>query len=128
MPDFATALRARLIADSEVAAVTTKVHWGIVPQNTTLPYIRLNIISDPRPENLQGYDSTRLTRAQASCFASTYAAARQLALKVKNAVAVPAGNFGRIHAEGPVDEQGAESPAGYIHHARVDLRAEHNLD
>jgi hypothetical protein len=129
MADFATALRARLVADAPVAAVTTKIHWGIVPQGTTLPYIRLNTISDPRPEHLGGYDGARVTRVQADCFATTYGAARGLAEKVIAAVATPATSggvqFGRIKAEGPRD-LGEDVPGlGYINRASVDLLVEH---
>lgn len=131
MDDFATALRARLIADAPVAAVTTRIFWGIGPQGTTRPYVRLNTISDPRPEHLKGYQSARQTRVQADCFADTYAAARGLAEKIVSALdgATTQGTirFGRIKAEGPRDLGEDVEGIGYIHRASLDLLVEHTL-
>lgn len=131
MPDFATALRARLVADAEVPAVcSTRIYWGIVPQAATLPYIRLTTISDVRPEHLQGYDGARVTRIQCDCFAATYADARGLAEKVIAAVATPGVHggvhFGRVKAQGPRD-LGEDTASGFIHRAAIDLLAEHKL-
>jgi hypothetical protein len=131
MADFATGLRARLIADAGVIAIAgQKVYWGIAPQGTALPYIRLNTISDPRPENLQGYDAARVTRVQADCFSSSYAQARALAEAVVSAVALPttAGGirFGRTKAEGPRD-LGEDTASGFVHRASVDLLVEHAM-
>lgn len=131
MADFATALRARLLADTDVAAsVGTKIHWGIVPQSTPLPYVRLNTISDPRPDDLDGYDVARETRVQADCFASTYSAARSLSERVIAAVAAPfttgGVQFGRVKAEGPRD-LGEDTATGFVHRASVDLLVEHRM-
>lgn len=131
MADFATALRSRLTGAAPVSAIAgTKVFWGIVPQATVLPYIRLSVASDPRPEHLKGYESARVTRIQCDCFAATYAVARDLAEKVIAAVAQPATvgaiKFGRTKAEGPID-LGEETPSGYVNRASVDLLAEHKL-
>lgn len=130
MADFATALRARLIADADVAAITTRIYWGIIPQNAALPYVRLNTISDPRPEHLQGYQSSRQTRVQADCFATSYGTARALAEEIIAAVAQPATaggvQFGRVKAEGPRD-LGEDTAAGYVFRASLDLLVEHSL-
>ena len=131
MADFATALRARLIADADVTAVVgTKVYWGVVPQATALPYIRLQTISDPRDEHLKGYDGARVTRVQADCFAASYGTARGLAEDVIIAVALPETSggvqFGRVKAEGPRD-LGEDTANGYVHRASLDLLVEHRL-
>ncbi len=131
MADFATALRARLAADTAVgAAVGTKVCWGIVPQGAALPYVRLQAISDPRPEHLAGYDGARQTRVQADAFASTYGEARAIAEAMISAVAQPATvggvQFGRVKAEGPRD-LGEDTANGYVHRASVDLLVDHKL-
>lgn len=129
MADFASALHSRLAAAAPVSAIVgTKVYWVKVPQNATRPYIRLQTISDPRPEHLQGYDSARVTRVQCDCFAETYAVARDLAEKVIAAVATPSAFggifFGRIKAEGPRD-LGEDVGDKFIHRASVDLLVEH---
>lgn len=130
MADFQISLRARLLDDGSVSAATTKISWGIVPQATPLPYIRLNTISDPRPEHLKGYDDARVTRVQCDCFASSYLSARALAEAVVNALAVPGEtsgvHFGRIKAEGPQD-LGEDTARGYVHRASLDLLVEHKL-
>lgn len=138
MPDFASALHARLTGDADVAAlVDTRVYWVNRPQNSPLPAIRLQTISDPRPEHLGGYDAARVTRVQADCFAQAkadgtggYKQARALAEKVIAAVAAPAtvGGvvFGHTKAEGPHD-LGEDTAAGFIHRASVDLLVEHRL-
>lgn len=131
MADFATALRARLVADAEVAAVcSTRIYWGIVPQGTTPPYIRMTTISDPRPEHLKGYTGARVTRIQCDCFAATYGAARGLAEKVIAATVVPGVHggvrFGRVKAQGPRD-LGEDTASDFIHRASIDLLAEHHL-
>lgn len=129
MADFATALRARLIADASVSAVTTTIHWGQVPQGKSPPYVRLVTISDPRPQHLKGYDARRVTRVQCDCFAETYEAARNLATRVVTALERPRTvggvQFGRIKAEGPRD-LGEDVPGeGYRHRASLDLLVEH---
>lgn len=131
MADFATALRARLIAAGPVnALVGSKVYWSIAPQAAALPYIVLQTISDERPQHLAGYNGARSPRVQCDCFATTYAAARDLAEKVIAAVATPATvggvQFGRVKAEGPRD-LGEDTSSGFIHRASLDLLVEHTL-
>lgn len=124
--DFRGALRARLIA----AGVTGgKVFWNIVPQGTTLPYTRLQVVSDPRPEHLKGYDAMRQSRVQADHFAATYAAALAGAEATIAALAEPeSGNgirFGRTKAEGPRDLGEDIEGIGFVHRASVDLLVAH---
>lgn len=135
MADLQSALFTRLAADTPVAAVVVagsvkRIYWGIVPQGAAMPYIRLNTISDPRPQHLQGYDAARSTRIQVDCFASSYGAARGLAEKVVTALAVPTTvggvKFGRGKAEGPRD-LGEDVAGTYIHRASMDLLVEHSL-
>lgn len=131
MADFATALRSRLAADTEVAAVVAaRIFWGIVPQAAALPYIRIQTISDPRPQHLTGYEGSRTTRVQVDCFAAKYGTARALAEDVIAAVALPetvgSVRFGRVKAEGPRD-LGEDTAQGYVHRASLDLLVEHSL-
>lgn len=132
MVDFGIALKARLAAYATLTTLTGagKIHWGKVPQPTVLPYIRLNKVSDPRPEHLKGYQDARVTRVQCDCFASSWGVANDMAEKVIAALATPGvtsgTHFGRIKAEGPQD-LGEESANGYIHRASLDLLVEHKL-
>jgi hypothetical protein len=130
MADFATALFTRLKNDAPIAAVVaTRIYWLKVPQNAARPYVRLQTISDPRPANLQGYDSARVTRVQADCFADTYGAARALAEKIITALATPdtvgGVHFGFTKAEGPRDLGEDVDGVGFVHRASLDLLVEH---
>ena len=131
MADFASALRTRMTSDGPVSGVVgTKVYWSFVPQGTALPYIRLQTISDPRPEHLKGYETARVSRVQVDCFAAKYGDARGLAEKVITAVEDPGVtggvHFGRVKAEGPRD-LGEDTATGFVHRASLDLLAEHKL-
>lgn len=130
MSGFAIALKARLAADAPLTALSgaNKIHWGVIPQNTALPYIRLNVASDPRPEHLKGYDEARVSRVQCDCFASSWGVARAMAEAVIAATATPgvtgAVRFGRIKAEGPTD-LGTDTATSFVHNASLDLLVEH---
>ena len=126
MADFAPALLSRL-----TGLAGGQVFWSIVPAGKALPFVRLQTISDPRPEHLKGYNGSRQTRVQADFFAATPKAARELALAGIAAVAEPATvggvKFGRTSAEGPRD-LGDDSTEGFIHRASIDLLVEHAGD
>lgn len=129
MANLQTALLARLKAATGVSAITNRIAWGSLPQGAALPYVRLNTISDPRPEHLRGYHGARQVRVQADCYASTPAAARALAEAIVAATAAPATvtgiKFGRTKAEGPQD-LGEDVPGvGRIENAQIDLIIEH---
>lgn len=130
MTDFATALRQRLIDDAQLGALVGQAfHWTIAPQGAGLPYVRMQTISDPRPETLKDYDAARVTRVQCDCFASTYGSARAIAEGVIAAVAQPATSngiqFGRVKAEGPRDLGEDVDGVGFIHRMSVDLLINH---
>lgn len=127
MPDLQSALRARLVS----AAGHSRVYWGSVPQNAAKPYVRLETISDPRPEHLTGYDKARTTRVQVDVFAVSYGEARSISESIIAAVANPATEsgikFGRTKAEGPRDLGEDVEGVGYVHRLSTDLLTEHSL-
>ena len=106
MATMEQALTARLLGASTVTIIAgNRTYWGEVPQGVQRPHVTLNIISDPRPEHLKGYQATRSTRVQADCRADDAATAMALARAIIGAVE-PAGmfhghRFGRTKAEGP---------------------------
>ena len=126
MADFAPALLARL-----TGLAGGQVFWSIVPAGKALPFVRLQTISDARPEHLKGADGARVTRVQADFFAATPKAARVLAFAGIAAVAAPATvagvQFGRTSAEGPRD-LGEDGTQDFIHRASVDLLVNHTGD
>lgn len=127
MPDLQTALRSRIVT----AAGHSRVYWTLAPQGAVRPYVRMQTVSDPRPEHLKGYDGSRVTRVQVDVFADSYGAARDLAESIIAAVAQPATvggiNFGRTKAEGPRDLGEDVEGVGYVHRLSMDLLTEHSL-
>lgn len=123
------ALRERLKDDAGVAAIAgTRIDWGINPQGSPLPRVRLQVISDPRPQHLKGFQGLRETRVQADCMADDAATATALAEAVI-AAAVPAAEkegvrFGRAGIEGPTD-RGEQTDTGFVHRQSVDLMIWH---
>ena len=95
------------------------------------PYIRMQTISDPRPQHLNGYQKARVTRVQIDVFADSYGAARSAAETIIAAVSDPATvsgiKFGRTKAEGPRDLGEDVEGVGYVHRASLDLLVEHSL-
>jgi len=133
MADFAEQLKGRLAAYAPLTALTGagKIHWDDIPQATVLPYVRLAIISDPRPEHLRGYQSSRVSRVQADCMATSWGRARDIAQKIIDGTADPGVtggiHFGRIKAEGP--RRGPTETVGTdrVFMASLDLLVEHKL-
>lgn len=127
MADLQSALHTRLSA----ALGNSRVYPGIAPQNAQLPYVRLNTISDPRPQHLKGAIGLRETRVQADVFAASYAEARSISETVIASLEQPAlvagVQFGRTLAEGPRDLGEDVAGKGYIHRASTDLLVWHSL-
>lgn len=130
MADFAIALRGRIVANGAVsAALGTRLYpVNKVPQNATKPYAYYQVISDPRPEHLQGYDAARQSRVQIDVIADAYDVARDIGEKIILSVAAPGSHggiqFGRTKGEGPRDLT-EETASGTISRASLDLLPEH---
>ena len=127
MADLQSALRTRVAA----AIGHSRVYWGIAPQGKPRPYVRMQTVSDPRPQHLQAYHTSRRVRVQVDVFSDSYGEARGKAEAIISALAEPqvvdGVKFGRIKAEGPRD-LGEDVPGvGYIHRASFDLLAEYSL-
>lgn len=124
--DFRSALRARLVANSGVAAiVSTRVYWMERPQNSTLSAISLQVISDPRPSHLKGPDGARASRVQCDCWSATYQGAVSLAKAAIAALEGPAIMAGKKFGSTLVDAQRdlGETVTGgtFIHRQSVDF-------
>ena len=127
MADLQTAIRSRIVA----ALDHPRVYWTLVPQGAERPYVRMQTISDLRPEHLAGYDGARTTRVQVDVFADKYSEARAASETIIAAVAEPETvdgiKFGRTKAEGPRDLGEDVEGVGYVHRASLDLLAEQSL-
>lgn len=127
MPDLQSALRSRIVA----AVGHSRVYWTLVPQGAARPYVRMQTVTDERPEHIEGYDAARRTRVQVDVFADKYSEARAASETIIAAVADPATvsgvKFGRTKAEGPRDLGEDVDGVGYVHRLSMDLLAEHSL-
>lgn len=132
MADLPSALFMRLKTNTKIAGlVETKIYSMIVPQGKELPYIRLQYPSNTAIRHLQGDTGLRAAWLQVDCFAKTFKASWQLAEAARDALLDPAtaGGVAFVTAEAdpPVPERGEDTPEGYIHWTRVDLRIWHRL-
>jgi hypothetical protein len=127
--DLQAGIRARLLADGGVsAAVGTRVYWVQRPQLSATPAIVLQVISDPRPDNLKGFDGAREARVQLDVWAATYAAALDIARDAVAALAEPATVSGKVFGATRVDGQrdlGEDVNGTFVHRQSVDLLVWH---
>ncbi|GLT01804.1 hypothetical protein GCM10007897_32020 [Sphingobium jiangsuense] len=134
--DFQAGLLARLLADPAVSGIAgTRVHWLDRPQAEALPAISLQVISDPRPQHLKGFDGARDTTVQVDCWAASYGEALALARASIAALAPPATisgkRFGGTQVIGQRDlgetvgGVGSRSGGTFIHRQSVDFLVRH---
>lgn len=124
--DFQTGLRARLLADSTVSGlVGTRVYWMQRPQNSGLPAIVLQTISDPRPDHLKGFDGARETRVQCDCWAEGYGAAlalgRSAIAALKSPQTISEKRFGNARVDAMRDLSETAAGGETIHRQSVDF-------
>ena len=115
----------RLGAGSATAAlIGDRVHWVLRPQGEVLPGLVLQVVSESRPQDLDGFEDMREARVQASAFAATYAAARALIEALIDDLVGEAtiGDiaFWQAGVEGPRD-LGTQEDTGFVHHVTADL-------
>lgn len=88
---FEEALAKRLMDDAAIGAlVGTRVEWEEREQSGGIPAILLELISDPRPVDLDGFLGLRETRVTITCFAANVKVARDLREMVIAVLAPPA--------------------------------------
>ena len=130
MADLQNALFSRLTTALS-GSIGTRAYWSKVPQGAAMPYLRMQTVSDPRPQHLQGYQSFRETRVQVDIFSRFYGEARGIAEGIIAEMADPktvAGvKFGRVRAEGPRDLGEDVEGVGFVHRLSLDLLAWHSL-
>jgi len=130
MADLQSALFSRLTAALS-GSIGTRAYWSKVPQDAAMPYLRMQTVSDPRPEHLRGYNASRTVRVQVDVFSRSYAEARAISESIISAVAQPATvagvKFGRTKAKGPRDLGEDVEGVGFVHRLSLDLLAEHSI-
>lgn len=126
MADLQTALRSRVVA----AVGHSRVYWTHVPQGKSLPYVRMQTVSDDRPADLDDYEAARETRVQVDCFAEDYGTARGMAEIIIDGTNAPTTVdgviLGRTKAEGPRDF-GEDIATTFVHQLSLDLLIWHRM-
>lgn len=115
----------RLLGAPAVAAIVgTGVDWTVRPQGAGLPWIVLELISDPRPQTMDGPDPIRPSRVRVHCMASTRKGAIALR-EAAIAALVPAGEFGGVWFDNSYVDQvrdlGGDTELGFIHRDSIDF-------
>jgi hypothetical protein len=124
------ALVARLLTTPEVFALTgNEIEWNDLAADAPLPAITLQVISDPRPQNHDGFDGFRGTRVQVNCLARTASQAEALLELVIPVLVLPAVVGSTTFLRSFVDNGGSDAvntPAGRLCRERSDLIIWHN--
>ena len=81
-----SALRAIIIADNGVKAVTTRCYYNYIPQSPTYPLIVIQRVTGSRVHHLSGPSGAVRPRFQIEAWAETYAAAKALANLIRKAL------------------------------------------
>lgn len=123
-------LAARLLTNADIAAlVVDRVEWDDLSPDSALPAIMLQVISDPRPQNHDGFDPFRGTRVQINCEASTASEADALLELVTPVLVLPAVSGSTTFLQSFVDGGGSDAiqtTTGRRCRARTDLIIWHN--
>ncbi|KKW93872.1 tail completion protein gp17 [Sphingobium chungbukense] len=138
--DFYGGVTTRLLTDPAVSCIVDqRVNWGLRPQGELLPAVTLQVVSDPRPVHLKGFDGARATRLQCDCWAETMmqalALARAVIAVLKNPATVSGKKFGNALVDGQRDlgetvgsGGDAQSSGTFIHRQSVDFIVWHRGD
>ena len=81
-----SALRAIIIADNGVKAVTTRCYYNYIPQSPTYPLIVIQRVTGSRVHHLSGPSGAVRPRFQIEAWAETYSAAKGLANLIRKAL------------------------------------------
>lgn len=90
------AIRAILVADSTVKAITTRCYPAKIPQDPTYPLILFFKVTGKRDHHLQGPSGLAHPRFQVEAWATTYDAAKALANAIREALDGYSGTQGTV--------------------------------
>lgn len=122
---FKGALLARALADTAVGEmVGTRGYWKQRVQGEPVPAIVFNIVSDPRPQHLKGFNDLRETIVQADCLDLTDIGATNLSEALVAALVPAVTSDGIIFNRAmvvDVRDGGDQSGDTFIHRTSVDF-------
>ena len=90
------AIRAILVANNTVKAITTRCYPGKIPQDPTYPLIAYYKVTGMRDHHLQGPSGLAHPRFQVEAWATTYDAAKALANAIRVALDGYTGTQGTV--------------------------------
>jgi hypothetical protein len=130
--DMQQGIRKRL-KDSTIVSglVGNRIDWGIRVQGSSLPAVVLQVVSDPRPAHLKDYMQVRSTNVQVDVYATTYAAAVEIARSVMQVLKTPATVSGKEFGATFVDNQRETTETlgtEIVHRQSLDLTVWHKGD
>lgn len=121
---------ARLFASPAVVAfIGDRAEWDQLAPDSEYPAVMLQVITDTRPQNHDGFDLFRPTRVQVNCLAGTAAEADALLEAVIEALVPPLWQGDTIFLRSFIDggASDAENTAtGRLCRARTDIIIWHN--
>ncbi len=127
---FDSALRARLKADTAVAAIVgTRVDWDERPQRSAYPAVVLELAADPRPQNMGGLNASRGTRVWVNCFAVTAKTKAELREAVIAALLPETTQDGVNFRRGFVNNvinRSENTETGFVHRDLIDVTLWHD--
>lgn len=95
------AIRAKLIADTAVAAVIgAKCYPVVAPQKAAVPFVILSIVNVDPTDTKSGVSTTDVFRIQADSYAASYDACQDLDKKVRTAIDKFMGTSSGIYIDG----------------------------
>lgn len=124
------AVVARLLESPAIAQmIADRVEWDDLAPDSALPAVMLQTISDPRPQNHDGFDPFRGTRVQVNCLARTKTEANALLELAIPVLVAPAFSGGVTFLQSFVDggrSDAERTSTGRICRAQADLIIWHN--
>lgn len=131
--DLSVALLKRLDDDMAVTAlVGSRKYWVARNQSAPLPAIVMQVISEERPQDLDGFEDLKTARVQVAALATKYSEARQL-LEAAILALLPEADVGTVlfweaSVEGPRDTAEDVAGTGLVHRPIADLIIRYSLN
>jgi hypothetical protein len=129
--DWQGALRSRLIDDGAVAAlVGNRIYWVERPQTSSLPAITLQVITEDRPQNMNGFVGMDSNTVQLDIWGNSYAQVQQAKEAALSAI-VPETIANGVSFErafiSTARDLGEMVGTQFIHRASLDLIFHHSM-
>lgn len=130
--DMQAALRDRLVSSSAIVSLvwanpksgTPAIYWIDRPQLAQMPAVTLQIVSDPRPQHLKGFQELRDTHVQVDVWSITYVTNKTITEAVLTALVPEVTSNGIRFNRAMVDsvrDLGESTATQFVHRTSIDL-------